>query len=116
MTNGLPMPVDPGLHLRATVRGGAVVLDWTAAPGDADVYYRVRGFPGPSDYFCVNHGGASVCWYQGIRRLQTRSTHAVLHPVRGTWTFRVTVGTNWLNDPLMGDQFLVSNPVVVTVR
>jgi hypothetical protein len=113
----IAVPVDPGLDLRATVRDGAVLLRWNEpASGIANVFYRVRGFPGSRDYFCNTSGGASSCYYQGIRRLRTRETHAVIHPGRGTWTFRVTAGANWLNDPLMGDQFLVSNPVVVTVR
>jgi hypothetical protein len=115
LTSDIEVPVDPGLDLRATVRSGTVLLNWEAPAGVASVYYRVRGFPGSKDYFCITRGGASSCYYQGVLRRRTRSTHAVLRPGRGTWTFRVAVGTNWLDDPLMGDTFLISNPVVVTV-
>ena len=45
----------------------------------------------------------------------TRATIAADQPGPGPWTYRVGVGANWLDDPQMGDVFLLSYPVTVTV-
>jgi hypothetical protein len=45
----------------------------------------------------------------------TVAADVVDHPGRGTWTYRVGVAANWLNDPSLGDVYVVSPPVRVTV-
>ena len=45
----------------------------------------------------------------------TRRSAAVDRPGPGTWTYRVGAAANWVDDPEMGDVFLLSNPVTVTV-
>ena len=44
-----------------------------------------------------------------------RKTSAVDRPGPGTWTYRVGAAANWIDDPELGDVFLLSNPVTVTV-
>ncbi len=112
----IAVPVDPGLGLRAEVRGGAVHLHWSGfSAGPSHVFYRVRNVRGPKDYFCLGSSGASLCYYAGVLRRRTRGTEIVDRPGPGTWTYRLAVGANWLDDPMMGDLFLLSAPVTVTV-
>ena len=65
---------------------------------------------GPSSY-----GGADTCEITGEVVRVTRATIAADQPGPGTWTYSVGVGANWLDDPEMGDVFLLSNPVTVSV-
>jgi hypothetical protein len=46
----------------------------------------------------------------------TRSPSFVDRPGPGHWTYRVGVAANWLNDPTLGDIYVVSQPVSVTVK
>jgi hypothetical protein len=46
----------------------------------------------------------------------SRATTFDDRPGRGTWTYRVGVAANWLNDPKLGDIYVLSRPVIVTVR
>ena len=45
----------------------------------------------------------------------TRDRKVIDRPGPGTWTYRVGAGANWVDDPELGDVFLLSNPVTVTV-
>jgi hypothetical protein len=120
----LAVPVDSGigLHIAAGPRG--VRLAWNdAAEGSSRVFYRLLRTRGPTDVICrfgggVAHssGGAANCFFAGRSRGTIRTTAAVDHPGRGTWTYRVAVAANWLDDPRMGDVFLVSAPFTLTVR
>ena len=47
--------------------------------------------------------------------LTTRLTAATDRPGTGTWTYRVGAAANWVDDPELGDVFLLSNPVTVSV-
>jgi 4-amino-4-deoxy-L-arabinose transferase-like glycosyltransferase len=113
----IAVPVDTGIGLRATVAGGIVRLSWnSAAEGSSRVFYRVARVRGDSDTICRSTGGAANCFYIGRPVATTRATSYVDRPGRGTFTYRVAVGTNWLDDPTKGDVFLVSVPATVTVR
>jgi hypothetical protein len=46
----------------------------------------------------------------------TRGTTFVDHPPAGTWSYRVGVSANWLNDTTLGDVVVLSKPVVVSAR
>ena len=45
----------------------------------------------------------------------TTGSSFVDRPGHGTWTYRVGVAANWLDDPSLGDVYVVSTPVSVTV-
>jgi hypothetical protein len=36
-------------------------------------------------------------------------------PGSGTWTYRIGIAANWLNDPSLGDIYTVGPPVTVTI-
>jgi hypothetical protein len=112
----IAVPVDGSIGLHATVAGGAVRLSWNASgEGATRVFYRVTRMQGAGDTICRSLGGAANCFYIGRRVATTRRTSAVDRPGRGTWTYRIGVSANWLDDPHMGDVFKVSPPVSVTV-
>ncbi len=114
--NQIAVPVDGGIGLEARVEGGAVHLRWRAQhPGSTRVFYRVLRLRGTKDAICPGQGGADKCVYAGFRWLRTRQTAAVDHPGRGTWSYRIAVGANWVDDPLLGDVFLVSRRAVARV-
>ena len=111
-------PVDGGVDLQAAVKGRTVLLKWRAeAAAGTSVFYRLARARGRTDVACdIRPGAADEC-LADVRAVRTqRSTSAVDRPGPGTWTYRVGVGTNYLNDPAQGDIFLVSRPVTVTVR
>jgi hypothetical protein len=120
----LAVPVDSGIGLHATAGPGAVQLTWNdSAEGSSRVFYRVLRTRGPTDVLCRfgggkphGSGGAANCFFAGRSRASIRTTAAVDLPGPGTWTYRIAVAANWLDDPHMGDVFLASAPVTVTVR
>jgi hypothetical protein len=116
IVSDLAVPVDPGIDLSATVHDGTVHLRWTAVGGgQTRVFYRVRAIRGTKDYFCLRPGGAARCVYTGGRRIRTWRTEAIDRPGPGLWIYRVAAGANWRDNPLLGDLFLISEPVVVRV-
>ncbi|MGZ4414942.1 MAG: hypothetical protein ACXVRZ_11320, partial [Gaiellaceae bacterium] len=36
-------------------------------------------------------------------------------PGSGSWSYRIGIAANWLNDPSLGDIYTVSPPVTVTI-
>jgi hypothetical protein len=46
-------------------------------------------------------------------RATTKGTSFVDNPGPGTWTYRIGVSANWLNDLQLGDDYVVSPPVTV---
>jgi 4-amino-4-deoxy-L-arabinose transferase-like glycosyltransferase len=111
------VPVDGGVGLRATVHGGVVLLRWNdAAEGSTRVFYRVLRSGGPSDVHCRSTDGVTNCYFAGGPVATTRATTFTDRPGRGTFTYRIGVATNWLDDPKMGDVFLAGAPATVTVR
>ena len=117
LVRNIAIPVDAGIGLEARVEGGAVHLSWNpSGEGSTRVFYRVARAEGDGDTICRSSGGAANCFYAGRPVATTRETSAVDRPGRGTWTYRIGVGTNWLDDPHMGDVFDVSPPMTVTVK
>jgi len=111
-------PVDGGIDLEAQVRGRTVLLTWKAPPtaGVATFYKLVRA-PGPTDVHCdIRPGAADECLANTAPLKTLRGTSAIDRPGTGTWTYRVGVAANYLNDSTLGDIFIVSPPVTVTVR
>ena len=114
----IAVPVDSGVGLRAAVAAdGTVRLRWNdSAEGSSRVFYRVLRLRGQSDVHCVTTDGTTNCFFAGRPRQTTRATAALDRPRPGTYTYRIAVAANWVDDPHMGDAFLVSSPVTVTVR
>ena len=102
---------------------GAPALERLRRGSATRVFYRVLRAEGRVDTICRKGGGvedattgAANCFFIGQIAERTRATSAVDSPGRGTWTYRIGVGANWVDDPKLGDVFTVSAPVTVTVR
>jgi hypothetical protein len=113
------IPVSSAIRLRAMARGDVVRLSWQGRPPDtASGFYRVFRSGGPEGgLFC---GGArnNSSWdcELSMESWATRATSVVDRAGRGSWTYRIGIAANWLNDASLGDVYVVSAPVTVTVR
>jgi hypothetical protein len=119
----IAVPVDSGVGLRVDEAGGAARLRWNdSSEGSTRVFYVTLRTPGSTDVACLPSSGTTNCYFSGttLRRgtalRRTRATSATDRPRPGTYTYRIAVAANWVDDPKMGDVFLVSPPVTVTVR
>ncbi len=106
-----------GIELEAT-DGPVVRLNWSKPDtGSTRVFYKLFRSPADTDYLCFTDGsGADRCTLVSVELQTLRKTNAVDRPGPGTWTYRVGAAANWIDDPELGDVFLLSNPVTVTVR
>ena len=116
---GSLIPVSSALGITASTRGKLVHLKWRSrSSGAASVFYRVLRTKGS--------GGGVAC----AGRLRNSSDNCVLfadevgsvrsptfddQPGPGSWSYRIGIAANWLNDPSLGDVYVVSAPVSVTV-
>ena len=106
------------LGLKATNDGGAVRLTWNGAHvSPAKTFYTVLRTNRPDGgVTCAHVSDASVdCRLIVDNSLPTRATSLTDSPGKGTWSYRVTVSANWLNDTRLGDVYVVSPPLTVTV-
>lgn len=114
--NRIGLAVDSGLRLRAETRGKTVLLRWQAPPtAGSRVFYKLLRAPGRTDFACGGEVGAVQCDVWGTLVRGTRRLRAVDRPGQGAWTYRLGVGANYLDDPALGDIYLVSPPVTVTL-
>ena len=109
-------PVEDGVALSVERAGSARRLTWTGGGAwRADVFYRVYRHDGPGDDTeCLLSG--DVAWYCLLRSepiATTRGLAFVDDSAPPTATYRVGVGTNWIDDPEAGDVFAFSLPVAV---
>ena len=113
------VPVVAAVGLAATTAGGVVHLEWRPRPARGTaVFYRVLRAEGA--------GGGAQC----AGRLRNSSDNCELsaadlgsvrapsfddRPGPGSWSYRIGVAANWLNDPSLGDVYFVSAPVSVAI-
>ena len=106
-------PVDTSIAVTAERVGTGLRLSWRAGPWRAKVFYRVfRGTNPDGDLSCTTSNSVTwVCRYYAESVGTTRDhTFIVADPSPGA-TYRIGVGTNWANDPNLGDIFAFSPPV-----
>ncbi len=113
------LPVTGRVTPQASVVGPAVGLtwnEWDSPP--AAVFYRVLRTAGPNGgVACAGvKQGADQCNLYMDSVATTKATAFVDRPGPGTWTYRIGVAANWLDDPSFGDVTLLSRPVTATVR
>jgi hypothetical protein len=112
------IPVAP-VGLQAAAKGNAVTLSWRSQrPTGSSVFYRLlRMRSSADDVSCAGKSAPASddCELFMDSVTATVAADVVDHPGRGTWTYRVGVAANWLNDPSLGDVYVVSPPVRVTV-
>src|SRR5205823_1510492 len=116
---GSLIPVSTAIRVRATAQGNNVRLSWHGRPaGPASGFYRVfRAGDPEGGLFCAGRlrNAADNCALAMESPGTTRTPTLVDHPGRGTWTYRIGVVANWLNDERYGDVYVVSPPVTATV-
>jgi len=113
----LAVPVDSGVGLQAKATGGTVRLRWNdSSAGSTRVFYRVLRRRDSTDVACLPSSGTTNCYFSGKALRSVRGTSTVDRARPGTYTYRIAVAANWVDDPKMGDTFVVSPPVTVTVR
>jgi hypothetical protein len=115
------VPVTADVTPKVSLRGGAVHLAWKKdKPGPASVFYTVlrakSAYAGPNCAARLNNGSddCRLLYVDGVDG--THATSFVDRPGAGTWTYRIGVSANWLDDVKLGDVYVVSTPVTVTVR
>jgi hypothetical protein len=109
-------PVETGVRLEVVRDGSARRLTWTSGgPWNAKVFYRVYRHDGPgNDTICLHSGGvAQYCGLYGEPIATTRDLSFVDPNAPPTATYRIGVGTNWIDNPEFGDVFAFSPPVEV---
>ncbi|MDX6401254.1 MAG: hypothetical protein QOF27_1860 [Gaiellaceae bacterium] len=114
---GTLVPVR-NLGLRATADGNAVQLTWNRQHlRPAKTFYVVLRTNDPEGgVTCAHVTDASVdCRLEVQNSVPTRSTSLVDHPGKGTWSYRVAVSANWLNDDRLGDVYVLGDPVSITI-
>jgi hypothetical protein len=110
------VPVSSDVDLRATVGSGGVRLNWRPqSAGTASVFYRVLRAAGYRARGCAGTRGADDCFLYVDPIAATRTTSLVDRPGPGAWTYGIGVSANWLNDESLGDVYVVSRTVTVTV-
>jgi hypothetical protein len=112
------LPITDQVTPRLSAANGAVTVAW---PGwrsrTAEVFYRVLRTSGPNGgVACGGVRGANQCNLYMDTVAATKARSFVDRPGPGTWTYRVGVAANWLDDPQFGDVTLLSRPVTVTVH
>jgi hypothetical protein len=113
------VPVSAAINPRASAVNGRVQLAWNQRPAKtASVFYRIMRANGSNaGLSCANTPGTSSddCRLFMDAPGAATTTSFIDQPGPGTWTYRIGVSANWLNDTGLGDVYVVSPPVVVTV-
>jgi len=108
--------VDASVNLRVEPSAEGTRLTWVDPVRRANVFYRVYRAAG-EDVECENTDGhpAQSCYVRGGPIAVTRATEYVdAEPPPGA-TYRIGVGTNWVDDPAFGDVFAFSRPATAPV-
>jgi hypothetical protein len=103
--------VDEGVALRSERTAEGVRLSWDDEARRANVFYRVYRAEG-DDVECENTDGhpAQSCYFRGLAVGVTRERAFVDKGAPPGATYRIGVGTNWVDDPAFGDVFAFSPP------
>jgi hypothetical protein len=105
-------PVDEDIHVQAQRVGSGQRITWTSGSWHAKVFYKVYRSERPgSDVQCALSSGVSWACYLRTKVIQTTagSSYTDPSPPAGS-IYRIGVGTNWLDDPNLGDVFAISPP------
>jgi hypothetical protein len=111
------VPTSSAFHPQVAASGGAVRLRWRAVKSRAGATtYTIYRRPGTNDVFCGPIRNApDLCTLYANVAGTSRTTTFVDRPPKGTWTYRVGMTANWLDDPHAGDVYLFSPRKVINV-
>ena len=107
-------PIDDGIEVAVERTDGGQKITWSDPISRANVYYRVYRSDGPEPVQCaLSSSAAWSCYLRATPIATTRDREYVdtSAPESGEYTYRVGIGTNWLDDPALGDVFVFSPPV-----
>ena len=112
------VPTTSAFQPQVRVSGGAVRLQWRPVRSRAGTTtYTIYRRPGPADVACGPiHNAPDLCTLYADRVGTTRTTQFVDRPGKGTWTYRIGMTANWLDDPKAGDVYLFSPRLTADVR
>jgi Dolichyl-phosphate-mannose-protein mannosyltransferase len=112
------VPVSGAPHLQASAHGNTVRLTWRdTSPSTATSFFRVlRTKNSSTGVACAGrlNGSSDNCELFMDTVSTTRATTVTDHPGPGTWTYRIGISANWVNDPTLGDVYVVSTPATVS--
>jgi hypothetical protein len=111
------IPVSSKVHATAVAEGGDVKLTWrNGNPSTAAGFYRIMR-AADSGVACAGrlNNSSDNCGLYAASVGTTKETSFRDTPGHGTWTYRIGVAANWLDDQTLGDIYVVSEPVTVTV-
>jgi len=112
-----PVPVSGTVGVSQT--SGDVRLAWRGMkPGTARAFYHVLRANGANpDVACAGrlNGSSDNCVLYTQSIATTRATTFTDRPGPGTWIYRIGVAANWVDDPKLGDIYVVTKPTTVTV-
>jgi hypothetical protein len=114
--NFILTPIDKDVELQVRHTDAGELLDWTSGgPWRADVFYRVYRSEGP-DLECEHSDGSTAvyCYVRSVPIASTRDTTFLDPAPPSDATYRIGVGTNWLDDDTQGDIFAFSQPEYAT--
>ena len=118
--NASEVPVTSRVTPTTSVEGSGVRLTWRSdKPASTSVFYTVLRRKGANAGLgCAGrlNNASDDCRLYMDAPTATHATSYVDHPGAGTWTYRIGVSANWLDDVKLGDVYVVSTPVTVTVR
>jgi hypothetical protein len=106
-------PVDTDIEVTTEPVGEGLRLSWSDGPWGADVFYRVYRDTSPDgDLECsTSNDYAWICYVFGEHIGTTRDRSFVVTDHQPGASYRIGIGTNWANDPNLGDIFVFSPPV-----
>jgi hypothetical protein len=117
--NASEVPVSSHVTPTASLDGSKVRLAWKSdKPAPGAVFYTVLRTKGANaGVGCAGrlNGAADDCRLYAEAPAATAATSYVDEPGAGTWTYRIGVSANWLDDFKLGDVYVVGKPVTVTV-
>ena len=112
------LPVSSAVGIAASTDGSVVHLKWRPGSSNpASVFYRVFRRRGV-DVACGGRlrNSSDNCQLYTDEVGSVRVPAFTDSPGPGNWTYRVGVSANWLNDLQLGDVYVFSPPLTVTVR
>lgn len=114
------VPISSAVRVSAAADGDVVHLRWRApTPRAATVFYRVFRVQSPAGgVLCGGRlrNSSDNCQLYSDAVGSTRATTFNDRPGSGSWSYRIGVAANWLNDRSLGDVYVLSPPVSVEVR
>jgi hypothetical protein len=105
-------PVDASIHVKTQRVGSGQRVTWTTGPWRAKVFYKVyRTDHAGDDVQCALSSGVSWACYLRTKPIHTTRATSYFDPSPPPGaTYRIGVGTNWVDDPNLGDVFDFSPP------